>query len=322
MVREGPIRQIGEEVEVEVAAAEQRHHGAPGDVDATGQQRRRGERTGRFDHLLHAGHHESHRINDLGLVDGHDLVDEHPHDRKCTCTYGSCGDTVGQRDRLLDRHDPTGGERLAGVIGRGGFDPDHPNPGAQRLQRDGHAGHQAAAADGNKRNVDVGEIGGNLEAHGPLAGDDPIVVERRHHDAPTLGRNVGRDRFTILREPVVLDDAGTICARSIPLHSRRVERHHDRCVDTHDLCRQRHALSVISRRKGHHSPAALVVGELQETVQRTSDLERAAALQVFGLRMDPSADGNVERVTGEQRRAVHMPADALGGGLDVREGDR
>ena len=67
-----------------------------------------------------------------------------------------------------------------------GLDPDHADVGAQRLDRDRHAGQQAAPAGGHQHGLHLGHLLEDLQAHGALPGDDVGVVERVDEDGTGL----------------------------------------------------------------------------------------------------------------------------------------
>ena len=76
---------------------------------------------------------------------------------------------------------------------------------------------------------------------------------------------------------------------------------------------------MIAGRIGDHAARQIVFGNRQDEVGRASDLERAAALEVFALEEDAGAGQSVEGARSEDWRAANDAARAFGGGLNVGE---
>ena len=76
-----------------------------------------------------------------------------------------------------------------------------------------------------------------------------------------------------------------------------------------------HALGVVARGVGDHGGRV----DLADRVVGAAELERAGALQAFGLQQDAPAGPLVQRLGLEERRAVGDAAQPLGCGLDVGE---
>ena len=90
-------------------------------------------------------------------------------------------------------------QALGGVRGQLGLYPEDFGVRAQRLDRRADAGRQSAAADRDEHVLDVGQIGGDLQADRALAGDDVGVVERRNQHAARRLDQLGGDLFALAR---------------------------------------------------------------------------------------------------------------------------
>ena len=130
------------------------------------------------------------------VVHGDDAVDERLH--------------VGERQVAgTDRHQAVGDARrcCASVTGwpassdafiaaaPAGSTPMTRTAGPRLLDRGRDAGGKAAAADRHEHRRDVRTLLEDLEPGRSLAGDDPLVIERRHH------RQAARRRFALRRAP-------------------------------------------------------------------------------------------------------------------------
>src|SRR5439155_27387757 len=82
--------------------------------------------------------------------------------------------------------------------------------------------------------------------------------------------------------------------------------------NTEQLRRERDALPVIARRRGHHAVRTAALIHLHERVERTADLERPRLLQIFELEIDLTARETRERVRFLSWRAADVRADGRG----------
>ena len=81
--------------------------------------------------------------------------------------------SAGQRDDLAAL------ERFAGVGGQLRLDADHAHARPEGLDRGRDPARQPAATDRHEDDREVRQVLHDLEPDRPLAGDDPVVVERR-----------------------------------------------------------------------------------------------------------------------------------------------
>ncbi len=146
----------------------------------------------------------------------------------------------GQRDRMA------GVDRRFHLGGAGWLDADdlHVGPGLLDGGRD--AGGQSAATDGHEHGRDVGPLIEDLEAGRALAGDDPRVVERRHHGESALGGFGLGARAAIRRRRAREDHLRAERPRPVDLDLRRRRRHDDDRGRPERACRERHGLAVIA----------------------------------------------------------------------------
>ena len=145
-----------------------------------------------------------------------------------------------QRDRVA------GVDRRFHLGGAGRLDADDLHVGPGLLDGGRHASGQSAAADRHEHRRDVGPLIEDLEAGRTLAGDDPLVVERRHHgESAFRGFGLGA-RAAIRRRRPREDHLRAERPRPLDLDLRRRRRHDDdrRCPQR--SCRERHGLAVIA----------------------------------------------------------------------------
>ena len=130
---------------------------------APGQHRGERGRAAGLGHDLHALEEQPHGVDDLGVADGDDVVDERADDLPGQLARD--GDLLAVGDRLghLDRHALAGTQRARHVVAGLGLDADHAHLRPQRLDRRRHPGDQPAAADRDDHRVEVLDLGGELE---------------------------------------------------------------------------------------------------------------------------------------------------------------
>ncbi len=147
------------------------------------------------------------------------------------------------------------------------------------------------------------------------------MVEWRDDRQPALGGKLPRNRFAVARDAVVEYNLCAIVARRVHFDLRRIRRHDDGRGDAQHLGGQRQPLCVVARRKRHDAALPLLRRQLRERIVRAAKLERARPLQVFALEECTASGDLVKRARGDDGRAVRLPAQPLGGGLDIGEGD-
>ena len=107
------------------------------------------------------------------------------------------------------------------------LDADHPRARAQRPDRDRDAARQPAAADRDEDRRDVRQVLGDLQPDRALAGDDPVVVERRDDRQAALGGDPLGDALALLARRPDDDDLGAVGLDPGLLQRGRVGRHDD-----------------------------------------------------------------------------------------------
>ena len=74
---------------------------------------------------------------------------------------------------------------------------------------------------------------------------------------------------------------------------------------------------MIAGRRGNHAAGPLVVGQLEQFIERAAFLEGGGELEVLELQPDFGADDLGQSAAEEERGADHGAGDAIGGGADV-----
>ena len=254
-----------------------RSHGAGpdgGDTDGTGA----------LDVELGSVHQQHHGVCDGVLVDRDDVVDPSLDERPGQHAGMLDGDPVGER------HDRPGRRGVAGKWAAGGcLHADDPDFGHQRLDGDGHATGETAAADRDDDATEIVEILDDLEAERALPGDDRrVVVWMAEPLAVAVGELLRRgDRFADRRSG--LDHRRTVTAARFDLGDRRPGRDEDLARNAEVLGSERKRLGVVSG--ASRRDAGLGRGpERRNLVHRPTDLERTGALQVLRLEHDGPAE--------------------------------
>jgi hypothetical protein len=146
-----------------------------------------------------------------------------------------------------------------------------------------HAGNEAAAADGDK---DVGEIRHllqDLQADGPLAGHDQIIIEGVDKEGTALPAGGHGSGIGLIEIASGEHHLGAIVAGGEHLLRRSALRHVDRCPDPEKIGGKSHPLGMIaggSRNDAFHQRFPRLGGH---EIEGAADLEGAGSLQVFTL---------------------------------------
>ena len=131
--------------------------------------------------------------------------------------------------------------------------------------------------------------------------DDPGIGKGGYNCCPSLVRQAGRDRDPVFRHPVIKDDIRAERARPLHLHTRRIGRHDDRCLNPEPSRRPGNALRMIAARKRNHAGAPLRVRKVRQPMPGSAQLERADGLERFGLAPD-GAPRDLASVNGRRRQ--------------------
>ena len=99
----------------------------------------------------------------------------------------------------------------------------------------------------------------------------------------------------------------------------RAFRHHHVAGDAAGPRRQRQRGAMVARRMGDHAGARFRFGQRPDRVAGATELERAHALQVFGLEMELGTGQRVQRARTQHRGDQRMRCDPRGGGQEVFE---
>ena len=210
--------------------------------------------------------------------------------------------------------------------------------GTKLLDGRGHAAQQAAAGDGRENQVHIGEGFDDLQAAGGLAGDDLLVVIRRHDDVAVLTNELFRHGQALAGGDAYIDDLRAQRQSGSALDGRSVRGHHDDCFTPHgrrpvrgdpgfrsDFARHvGHGLRMVAARVGDDAAANLFRRQLQNFVGRAAHLECADGLEALRLKPDSllgSVAGEAGKCGFDQRGFYGDGSDAGGGGANFGEGD-
>ena len=175
---------------------------------------------------------------------------------------------------------------------------------------------------GATQRVDLGRVLQHFQRNRALARDDArIVVGMDEDELPGVGQAM-RLGGRLGQRVAVQDDARAVPARVLDLGVGREGRHDDGGRDAEPAGVIGHALGVVAGRHGDDAALLLLVGELQQRVQRPALLERGRELQVLELHPDIGLGDARERLAAQAGRVHHRIADARGGVLDVLQRDR
>ena len=120
-------------------------------------------------------------------------------------------------------------------------------PGRRLLDRRRDAARQPTATDRDEDDGQVRQVLRDLEPDGSLAGDDPVVVERRDDRQPTLRGDLLGDPLPFVAGSADHDDLGAVGGHAVALHRRRIGWHHDHGRGAQQARGASDALGVIAR---------------------------------------------------------------------------
>ena len=166
-----------EQVDVDIAAADDQHHGLAFQLVLQFERARQRGGAGAFGEKLQALEHQQDSLADFEIVDGDGAFDATAHHLERNRTDAAGGETVGNRvDGTANRSGRVGGETRGQLRRAGSLDADHLGVGRAQRKRGRDSRDQSAAA--NRNDHDVGRnFVGDFEADGALPRDH--VSDRR-----------------------------------------------------------------------------------------------------------------------------------------------
>src|SRR5204863_3210054 len=134
---------------------------------------------GPFDYDLAAHHYPDHRVEDVAIWEGHDVVDEPLHDGERDVAHAPDAQTVDDRAALDCLDAARVDARLHGRPVRR-LHANHTDLGIMALRHHGDPGDQATAADWHYNRVDVRPVLDDFQTERSLSRDELLVVERMY----------------------------------------------------------------------------------------------------------------------------------------------
>ena len=308
----GALGDVAQRVEVEIRAREDVDQGLV--VDVVGGhvllQAGQGGRTGGLGDGTVVVEEVLDRRADLVGADGDDLVEVVAAQPEGLGADGLHGHALGEEADVVE------GNRLPRLQGRGEaggllrLHTDDLDLRVELLEQDGHTGSEATATDRDEDPVDRAGLE-DLQTDGALAGDDGLIVERRHIlQALELGEflGLGLGGVEVL---AVQDDLAAETAHGVDLDRRGGHRHDDDRAQAEFAAGEGHTLSMVAGGRGDHTGTT---DELGHAVEGSTQLETVHRLQVFTLDQHP--------VVNSLRQSVHrFDGGVLRGPVDRRGDD-
>src|SRR5690606_23519356 len=103
------------------------------------------------------------------------------------------------------------------------------------------------------------------------------------------------------------------------LDQRGALRHHDLHAEPQACTVEGDPLRVVARTRGHDPGRALLCGNVEDSIERTSILEGSGALEVFQLEPGVSIEQLTDPFRGRARRSDDLIGDAKAGLPDHRD---
>ena len=292
---------------VDVATRDEAYHVLARDVrDLVEHHGRDGDRTGALGDELLLLDQRQDRSGDLVVRDGHDAVDVLTDIFKGILTRLLDLDAVGHGADLIEANDLVHLERLHHGRCAAGLHAVDADPGVEALERERHAGDQAAAADRHDHDIDVAELLEDLQTDRPLPRDDVLIIEGMDEGIALLLLELARLLVGIVIDARHEADLRAVALGGLDLRDRGAVRQADQRLDAVLGRGERHALGMVTGRARDNALGLLLVAQLRDLVIRAAHLERAGDLEILGLEV------NV-RVLADLRGMddVRLPDDAL-----------
>jgi len=185
----------------------------------------------------------------------------------------------------------------------------------------GISSNQAAAADRDDENVEIGRVFQLFQRNGALAGDNVRIVIGMHPDEVLLLGDCLGAHLRLRHRLAVQHDGRAMRFGRLHLHERRRDRHDDGGGNTQAPGVIGHRLGVIAGRHGDHAAAALGRGERRKFYAGTPFLERIGHLQILVFDVNARSGERRELRRRQKRRAQHLAGHDAPGGLDIGKRD-
>ena len=273
------------------------------------QQRRHRRGRGAFDHQLGVRHHPHHGVEHIGVRQRHDVVDELADNGVRIFTHTLDAQSVDDGVDSIERDDSAGFDALLHAGRARRFDADDFDPRVRRLERHRHARDEPASADRHDDDVGLWKVFMDLEAERSLARDELRIVERMNICESALDDELPGFLVGLVPDRAVQHHFRSVRARRVDLGRRRILGHDDDGVHAIQPGGERHALCVVAGRGADDAAPFLLVGQVREFVERSTNLVRAGFLEHLGLEPNVEAGALAEDARGDERRLVDVGRD-------------
>ena len=237
-----------DEAHVDVAAGEQAHDVFALHIDLALEHGGHGRGAGGLDDLLAALHEQEHRLGDLEIVDGDDVVGVFLDERDGDVARRLDGDAVGDGGHGVGLDIAVRMERLRDRVRALGLHADDLHAGVDLLDARGHAGKQAAAAGRHDDDVRRGQIAEDLEAERALTGNDLGVIVGVQERGVLLLADLAGFGIGVVIAVAREHNGGTVALRGLRLGDGRGLGHDNRGRDAEAVRGVGHALRMVAGR--------------------------------------------------------------------------
>ena len=192
--------------------------------------------------------------------------------------------------------------------------------GGQGIERASDPRHETAPAERHQNHRQVLHVLHQLQAEGALPGHNGgVVVGMDEVETGLLGARLRQD-YAVVERLALEVNGGAVADSRVRFGDRRLGRHEHLARHTSSTGRERGCLCVVAGRSNDDAGTCSVPegGELRNGA---SDLERAGALQVLGLKDDPRVGELAQDATVVDRCAHRHAFDDFVGGLDLVKPD-
>ena len=152
-----------------------------------------GNRAARLGDQARAKDNAPHGLANLRLSDRHDVIDKSLYVSKIECANALRSQSIrgGPRGLLSgEGYDTASLQALRGVGGQFRLDPNYPYLGPSQFHSSRDSAKQTASAHRRQHQISFRPVGNNLQAAGPLAGNNVAIIVRWYDDISELRRQL------------------------------------------------------------------------------------------------------------------------------------
>ena len=277
------------------------------------------DRAGALGNELLLFDHGEDRCSDFVLGDGGNIVHILLHQRERGVAGVLDGDAVGKGVHRVQGDLMSLAVAFKHAGGVAGLDAVDLHRGLELLDGIGHAGDEAAAADGHDDRIHIPHLLEDLQADGSLAGDDLVVVKGVDEGSASLLLGFHRSGVGVVIGAGHQHHLGAQALGGLHLADGGRIGHVDHALRPLAGGGQGDALGVVAGAAGDDSGLLLLVAQLADLIIGAPELEAAGHLEVLCFEIELRVAQKIGRVN-EVGAARHL-LEYEGCVIDLIQGD-